>query len=152
MLLPLSIGDVSNLWDSRIAPASWAFSIWSLIYSLIVAFTIYQAIPDRCTPRRNNDLIFNKVSYWFSINLFCSALWSPFWCLNTIAGFIIALVVIIGMLFTAVMVLDKSLKSRLSVMSLITLRCGFSIYAGWLSVATILNVGFVMKSLGFSEA
>jgi hypothetical protein len=72
--------------------------------------------------------------------------------MNTVAAFIIAQVVAIGMLFTAVIVLDKSLTNKLSVTGMISLRCGFSIYTGWLCVANILNISFVMKSLGFSEA
>jgi len=31
------------------------------------------------------------------------------------------------------------------------LRCGWTIYAGWLTVATVLNIGFVLKSAGLDE-
>jgi protein-S-isoprenylcysteine O-methyltransferase Ste14 len=61
---------------------------------------------------------------------------------------VIALIVILGMLVTAIVVLDKSSKVKVSVTELIGLRIGFSIYAGWLTTATILNVMFVLKSFG----
>ena len=56
------------------------------------------------------------------------------------------------MLATALYMLQLSLQNRLSVVSMIGLRCGMSFYAGWLTVAVILNVAFLLKSFGVSEA
>jgi hypothetical protein len=57
-----------------------------------------------------------------------------------------SLVVCIGMLVTAIMILNWSSMVSLTVSELITLRIGFSLYAGWLLSATILNFMFVFKS------
>ena len=57
--LPMSLRDITNSVDTRISPASYAFSIWGLIYSLIGVFVVYQALPDDWVPDRNDDLIYN---------------------------------------------------------------------------------------------
>merc|ERR1719163_460101 len=56
------------------------------------------------------------------------------------------------MLSTAIYVQKVSLENRLSVWSIIGLRVGFTIYSGWLTVATILNIAFVLKYSGLSNA
>ena len=77
VLISPSLSEVTAEMDSRIVPAGWAFIIWGPIYALIAMFTIYQALPDRCCPNRNNDAIFNKINYWFSINMLLNAAWCP---------------------------------------------------------------------------
>jgi len=61
---------------------------------------------------------------------------------------VIALIVILGMLYTAIVVLNKASKVKVSVTEMIGLRIGFSIYSGWLTAATILNVMFCLKAFG----
>lgn len=56
------------------------------------------------------------------------------------------------MLVTAVMVLNIVSSSKLTAVNRYSLRLGFSIYAGWLTAATILNTCMVLKAAGFNEA
>ncbi|MBA3770315.1 MAG: tryptophan-rich sensory protein, partial [Blastocatellia bacterium] len=44
-LFGVDTGDVSNRYPTVITPAGYAFSIWSLIYLGLVAFSIYQLLP-----------------------------------------------------------------------------------------------------------
>ena len=119
---------------------------------LLGFFTIYQALSDECAPNRNNHAIFNKASWWICINFLLNASWCLIFQLNTLAGFIISLIVCIGMLATAIYVLGVSLEHRLSVSGIIGMRVGFSLYSGWLTVATTLNIAFVLKAGGLSQA
>ena len=67
------------------------------------------------------------------------------------AGFVLALFTVIGMLVTAVLVMNLASASKLNDGIAYTLRIGFSLLAGWLTVVTILGVCFVLKSAGFNE-
>jgi len=40
-VLPTSAGAISLKYDVRVDPATWAFSIWSLIYGLIAVYVLY---------------------------------------------------------------------------------------------------------------
>jgi len=54
-------------------PASYAFSIWGLIYILLGVFTVYQAQLTKLTPGK--VLIYEKINWWFVINLTLNPTW-----------------------------------------------------------------------------
>ena len=39
--------DVSDFYPSLFTPPGWVFSIWSVIYTLLIIFMIYQALPSQ---------------------------------------------------------------------------------------------------------
>jgi len=48
--LPLNgktIAEISDSYPTLIAPAGYVFSIWGIIYALLLVFTIYQALPSQ---------------------------------------------------------------------------------------------------------
>jgi len=97
-LTPVNLGEITTLWDTRIDPAGYAFSIWGLIYSLIAVFTIYQAIPSEWVPDRNDELIFEDIGYVFISNMLCNGAWLVLFQTNNVYGMMAALVDIIYML------------------------------------------------------
>ena len=58
-------------------------------------------MPDRCASNRNNDLTFNKITFWFPVNMILGAAWVGIFAANSVAGFIIGLIVIVAMLVSA---------------------------------------------------
>jgi hypothetical protein len=50
---------------------------------------------------------------------------------------------------TGFAILYYSLVSDLNGWEIALLRCGFSIYVGWVTAATILNVAYFSKANGF---
>ena len=64
--------------ESGLSPAGWAFSIWFIIYALIILFAVYQALPADRVPNRPDDLIFNRIGPVFMFNLLISSLWYTF--------------------------------------------------------------------------
>jgi hypothetical protein len=52
------------------------------------------------------------------------------------------------MLATALMIMYHQSFVTLTIAEFIGLRCGISLYAGWLTAATILNLAHMTKSLG----
>jgi len=58
------------------------------------------------------------------------------------------LIIIVAMLITAMMMLWQQSFVTLTVPEFIGLRCGISVYSGWLTAATILNTCHMTKSLG----
>ena len=70
----------------------------------------------------------------------------------TQTGFVIGLFVIIALLVTCVVIMNYSTQARLNVIELISLRIAFSIYAGWLTTATILNTILVLIGWGLNDS
>lgn len=87
---PKSIGDISRETDSKIAPASWAFGVWGVIYLLTGSFVVYQALPQEWVPDRNDTLIFEDLSYWFITNFMLNGIWINLFLSDSMAGFVLA--------------------------------------------------------------
>jgi len=41
VIAPVSLDEIAVQWDLRIEPATWAFTIWIAIYTLLAIFTVY---------------------------------------------------------------------------------------------------------------
>lgn len=135
--------DVSRKYQTLITPAGYAFSIWGLIFLGLLAFAVFQALPSqRENPR------FRAAGPWVILNAFCNAIWSPIFNNQQIG---LALVVILVMFISLLRVMDTLRIGREMVRNRETwlARVPFSIYFGWLTVATILNVTVYFKATEF---
>jgi len=148
-----SLGDQSKQWDLKFQPATRAFGIWGLIYSLLFVFVVYQTLPDSWVGKngclnkaRNNTLIYEKIGYVFFINMLFNSLWLVIFGQNALWAFILAWLVIVGMVVTQTIIMRLAIRAELNWLEFVCLRAAFSIYNGWVSAATILNTAFVIKS------
>lgn len=55
------------------------------------------------------------------------------------------------LLSTGLVILQYSMYAKLSLFEIISLRAGFSIYIGWVTAASILNVTYVLLSSGMKN-
>merc|ERR1711990_280730 len=90
--MPRSLRSITDEWQLRIAPANYAFAIWGLIYTLLMIFVIYQALPDEWVPSRNNTLIFNEIGYQFFINMMVNSVWLVLFQTGKRWGFVLGLI------------------------------------------------------------
>ena len=66
-------------------------------------------------------------------------------------GFVLSLLDIILMLYTCCLLMMKATRTKVNAFEWITMRCGFTMYAGWVTAATILNATFMLKSFGAAD-
>jgi benzodiazapine receptor len=139
-----------------ISPSAYAFSIWGLIYSLMIIYVTYQTLPDDWIAwmglTRNDDLLYeNGIGYIFLINMIFSCGWWTFWVLDKPWGYILSDIMIIGMLATAAMMMQVATTKTTNWVEWLSMRGTFSLYAGWLTAATILNTTIVLRSYGVDQ-
>ena len=150
--------EISDKYHTLITPAGYAFSIWGIIFLGLLAFGVYQGLGSQRTNPR-----FRAIGWWVVLNAFCNAIWSPLFNNEQIG---VALLVILVMLFSLA-IIEQHLLARPHVPFIATnpdatlpesaasptetwlARIPFSIYFGWLTVATILNVAVYLKSTNF---
>ena len=149
--MPRSLPSITDEYSLRIAPANYAFAIWGLIYTLLFVFVVYQALPNDWVPSRNNTLIFTEIGYQFFINMMVNSVWLVLFQTGKRWGFFLGLIDIILILISNVFMMQKSIGSDVTLVEWIAMRAGFSIYSGWVTAATILNVCFVLKSFGMKD-
>lgn len=154
-------GDISNKYHTLITPAGYAFSIWGIIFLGLLAFAVYQALP-----AQGHNVRFRAVGWLVVLNTLCNAIWGPLFNNERIAT---SVVVIMVMLVSNLLILDGLLARRKAVDVAIlpddpiaegpvsgletwTARIPFAIYAGWVTVAAVLNITVYLKSTSFDLA
>lgn len=140
--LPLAgrdTGAISDSYSNLFAPAGYAFSIWGLIYSLLGIYVIYQF--------RRKDALVGRINRIFIVNALLNASWMFAWHYDFIW---LSVLIMIGLLVTLIRIADISSKSDLSQQERWFIRLPFSVYFGWITVATIANITVLLVSLSWN--
>lgn len=140
-----SIVEISDTFATYLTPAGYAFSIWSVIYLLLIGFVIYQA-RDFIVPNKNNQLP-QKIGPYFIIASICNGLWTYVF----VSGYISLSVVILLILTTSLYVILWRLKIALTNPPLRTLAFVWwplLLYTGWVTAASVVNIASWLASLG----
>ncbi|MBF2072824.1 MAG: tryptophan-rich sensory protein [Synechococcales cyanobacterium C42_A2020_086] len=151
-LFPLngqSIGEISNTQFANvlIIPANYAFAIWGVIYLGLLAFGIYQLLP-----AQRRDPAVQSIQLWVIVTCIAQAVWvflflSRLFWLSVVAMLGILLPLIAIYQIAVVRQASHRLDSR---QDRWLIQIPFSIYLGWISVATIVNVACALDSGGWT--
>ena len=114
-------------------------------------FTVYQVLPDETTIDRNNDFFFNEIGWLWGINMTACIFWWFTFLAPSNFGIVTSVLFISVMLGTALVMSKRAMTAELNWSEWISFRCGMSIYAGWLSTATILNTAGMLKRTGLAD-
>lgn len=134
-ILPLNnqtTGEISNRLPVLFTPAGYVFSIWIVIYVLLVVWLI-----GMWKKTKQRDASYRKQSNLFVISCMLNIAWIYLWHYEQ---FLLSVVIMIGLLFTLFILYlsyaltDQRLLGRLPI----------SIYLGWICVATIANISYVL--------
>jgi tryptophan-rich sensory protein len=136
-----NVSKISDSINAFITPAGYAFSIWGLIFLLLALYAIRQFFA-----KGIDKEIYEKVGLWFALNVIFNGLWSPVFGSGNVA---LSLVIILGVLVTLIVIYTKTQNATKHHSWL--MRLPFSIYIGWVSVATIVNVFTLLKYKGITE-
>ena len=121
--------------EPLISPAPYAFYIWPVIYLLVLIWIIRYGFK-----KGSFDQTYINVSYFLPLSL--TSIGGSLLTGQPIAG----LFIIMGLLFTMgayVSCTEDTKKDGF-------FRLPFSLYLGWLSVATIIEVSILLKSNGLT--
>lgn len=142
--LPLngqSTGAISDRFPSLFTPAGYVFSIWSLIYLGLLAYMVYQALPSqRANPR------LRSIGWVYVISGIANSVWIFLWHYNQFA---LSLVVMVVLLLCLIMIYQRLFPWRATVTAAErwTTHITFSVYLGWITVATVANAATVLLDL-----
>ncbi|MBG1242170.1 tryptophan-rich sensory protein [Nostoc sp. NZL] len=142
----LSIGEISNTLFKNvlIIPANYAFAIWGLIYLGLFAFGVYQALPEQ---RHEPD--FRKTGYLLVIACVAQSIWVYLFLSRLFALSVIAMLFILLPLIAVYVQLEIGNK-RVPRLKKWCVHFPISIYLGWISVATIVNVACALSFQGWN--
>jgi benzodiazapine receptor len=135
--LPLNgqnTGEISDRFKVYFVPAGYVFAIWGVIYIGWIAFSIYQARPaQRENPRLQN------LGYLYALSGVFNAAWLFCWHYNQFGLSVLVMLALLLSLIASYLRLDVA-RTPVSTMEKWSVDIPFSIYLGWISVATIANI------------
>jgi len=142
--LPLNgqnTGQISDRFKVYFVPAGYVFSIWGLIYIGWLAFAIYQLLPTQ----RNNPRL-ERIGYLFALSGIANMAWLFLWHYEY---FVLTVVVMLTLLLLLIAIYLRLQIGKVQVAS-VELWCvdiPFSVYLGWITVATIANITSLLSYL-----
>src|SRR5690625_3044629 len=144
----ITTGEVSDKYTNLFAPTGLTFSIWSVIYILLLGFVLYQwgLFRGESEKREDEERLIQSVRIPFIVSSIANILWLLAWHYDFIGVSTLLMLVLLGSLIRIAKLFEGK---NLSVRNYLFLRLPFSIYFGWITIATIANVTTMLVSWGW---
>lgn len=135
--LPLggkTTGELSAQYPNLFVPAGITFSIWGVIYLLLLAFVLLQF-------RAENRAMINAIGLFFAASCILNALWIIAWHYEYLAFSIVLMLLLLSTLVI--------INYRLTTSDSAVARAAFGIYLGWICIATIANITTLLVAVNW---
>lgn len=148
--LPLNgrtTGQISDSFSENLfVPSGYVFAIWGVIYLLLIAFAVYQATGSG----RRSEAVW-ATGWWFALSNIANGLWIVFWHYGFVPVTMVVMLVLLASLLAIATRLGPASSARSSLDRWLV-YLPFSVYLGWISVATIANAAVTFLTFGWQGA
>ena len=138
-----STGEISDAYPNLFAPAGITFSIWGVIYLLLGAYVVYQLFSNN----KKTKILLKQTNLLFIQNSIVNMLWIFAWHYDFIW---LSLILMIALLATLIKIADLHNGVKFNSLENLVIKTPFSVYFGWITVATIANVTVFLVSIGWN--
>lgn len=146
-----TMGEVSDSFDTLITPAGFTFSIWGIIYTLMIIFCIYHIMKsNKANENDYSNIDVRRIGWWLVLNNLAAICWLFAWVNEFIAASVILMLIQLISLITIHVRLRIYDQSRTAASKFFT-QVPLSIYLGWISVATAANLAAWFDFIGLNE-
>ena len=118
-------GQLSAQYPNLFVPAGITFSIWGVIYFMLLIFIVVQFLG-------NNKIVIQQIGWLFAITCVLNALWIIAWHYEWVT---LSVIIMLGLL-AALVLINLSLKGIPNGI----IKASFGVYLGWICIATIANI------------
>lgn len=137
----LSQKEVSDMYPTLITPAPFTFSIWSVIYSLLIISIVFMIV-------KKNDNYYkdavDKISFLFWLSCALNIIW-----IISFSYLLIGLSTIFIFAFLLVMIIIIKQIAQIQKGKRWLLATTFGLYSGWLMIATVVNIAAWLVKIGW---
>lgn len=153
VLLPINgqrPGEISASYPTLFTPANVTFSIWSVIYATLLCFIIYQCWLSFSQHADHLRHFMRRMKGWWLLSCMANACWIFAWHYHLIP---VAFGIILVLLITLVMIHRRfHIAFQTDAREQLFIHVPFSLYLGWISIATLANFAVLMVYWGFDTA
>lgn len=154
-ILPINgfnTGQVSDIYNNKFVPAGFTFSIWGIIYLALLIFCVFYMLgafgkggfAKKITSNFNK--VNSAISLLFVLTCLLNILWIICWHYLQIGFCLVIMILFLATLLLIYLRLNKILIHFSNFEKWIWMA-PFSLYLGWISVATIANTTTFLTSL-----
>ena len=137
----VTTAEVSDLYFTLVTPAGYVFSIWGVIYTLLLLFVVFQALPSQ----REKPFL-EQISVLFILSGVFNVVWLFLWHYDQIVLSVVLMFALLATLIAVYMRLGIG-KTSVTLKERLFVHLPFSVYLGWITVASIANVASALVSI-----
>ncbi len=142
-------GELSDLYPNLFVPAGLTFSIWGIIYMLLALYVIYQIV----IAFKGNESGYSFIER-IGIFFFISSIFNIGWIFAWHYELVILSLIIMLLLLASLLIIYLRLnigKSNTDKLKKFLVHIPFSVYLGWITIATIANVTAVLVDINWNR-
>lgn len=142
-------GELSDQYPNLFVPAGLTFSIWGVIYILLAGFVLYNVVM-----LLKKDTIklapFGKIGYLFFASSLLNVGWIFAWHYEIVSLSLVIMLLLLGCLLAIYLKLGIGQRC-FSKEERYLVHFPFSVYLGWITIATIANVTALLVDVGWNR-
>jgi benzodiazapine receptor len=135
--------QISDVYPTLITPAGYVFAIWGVIYVLLGVFVVFQLLF-----RQKEKDYQKKIGWLFILNSLFNIVWLFLWQFEYLVLSVVIMFLLMASLIAIYLRLNIG-KSAVSLREKLAVHMPFSVYLGWITIASIANVAATLVSLNW---
>jgi benzodiazapine receptor len=135
--------EISDANPTLITPAGYVFSIWGVIYVLLGIFVVFQGLPSQRTKGYQE-----RIGWLFVLSSLLNIAWLFLWQFEYLSLSIVLMFLLLATLMAIYLRLNIG-KSAVPLREKLAVHLPFSVYLGWITIASIANVSVTLVSVGW---
>lgn len=145
----ITTGELSDLYPNLFVPAGLTFAIWGLIYVLLGIFVIYPLRPSLRRDAQKLDFV-HRIGPLFFISCLANIGWIFAWHYQIVPLSLVLMLLLLGCLLAIYLRLNIG-KSEATKAQRYFVHLPFSVYLGWITIATIANVTALLVDINWGR-
>jgi len=150
--LPLNnktTGVLSDQYPNLFVPVGLTFSIWGIIYLLLGIFIVYQLVYAFKKDTQNSSFL-EKIGILFFVSCLANFTWIFAWHFEMVP---LSLFIMLILLISLIVIYQKLNigRSEASKSEKYLVHLPFSVYLGWITIATIANTTALLVNLNWNR-
>jgi hypothetical protein len=141
-------GELSDQYPNLFVPAGLTFSIWGLIYILLAIFVIYTLV--RAIRGSTGESFINRIGILFFLSCIANIGWIFTWHYEIVPLSLVIMLLLLGCLLAIYLRLGIGNKGPTTKQQYMV-HLPFSVYLGWITIATIANVTALLVDVNWSR-
>jgi hypothetical protein len=135
--------EISDANPTLVTPAGYVFSIWGIIYVLLGIFVVFQALPSQA----GKDF-HERIGWLFVLSSLLNIVWLFLWQYEYLSLSVVVMFLLLASLIAIYLRLNIG-KSKVALREKLAVHVPFSVYLGWITIATIADVSVTLVSVNW---